>query len=156
MPARQVELYTPPPAIILNLMQALPGLSHVYSPKGLDDTLMLQGFVLENGSACGKGGPAYNPPTRKWVRSQRLPDLVRALLKTSFHSVCASKVKDTVVYLRTQFNLKHRINYRFQLALSYRKRWANVPSTDKGGDKKPQIGWIPYAGQPELEVTSSR
>lgn len=46
----------PPPSIILKVyMEALTGLSHTSCPDGLNNTLLSQGQVLENGSHCGSG-----------------------------------------------------------------------------------------------------
>ena len=46
-----------PPAGVLKVhIQALTGISHIYRPEGHDNTLLSQGYVLQNDSQCGNGG----------------------------------------------------------------------------------------------------
>ena len=40
------------------------GFSHVFSPDGLNITLLSQGYIPENGSHCGKGGQKLHSKER--------------------------------------------------------------------------------------------
>ena len=67
----------PPTRILKAYIETLTGFSHVFSPDGLNNTLLPQGCVLEKGPTMrmGNGGQdiLYFPRTREGVRSLWLP-----------------------------------------------------------------------------------
>lgn len=53
----QTSISLPPSTRISEVCtEAFPGFSHRYCPAGLNNTLLFQGCVLENGSGCGNHG----------------------------------------------------------------------------------------------------
>ena len=53
-------------------IEALTGFSHVFSPDGLDSTLLSQGCILETAPTVGTVGRMYIPMTEERVRSFRM------------------------------------------------------------------------------------
>ena len=63
LPARILKFY----------IEALTGFSHVFSPDGLNNTLLSQGHVLERAPMVGTVGRTYIPRTREGVKSFHCP-----------------------------------------------------------------------------------
>ena len=63
-----------PPTRILKLyIEPLTWLSHLFTPHGLNNTLLSQGYVLETGPTAGTGGRMYIPRTGEAVWSLWFP-----------------------------------------------------------------------------------
>ena len=74
MGSRNMSTSPPPSARSLKVyMEALTGFKHVFSPDGLNNTLLSQGCVLEEAAGVGIVGRMYIPRTGEAVRSLRLP-----------------------------------------------------------------------------------
>ena len=51
-----------PVEILKVWVEALMGFSHLSHPRGLNNTLLTQGHVLEDSSHCGSGGQMFQGP----------------------------------------------------------------------------------------------
>ena len=58
------------PAKILQVcIEASPGIRHIFSPDGLNDTLFSQGYVIATAPSVGMGEIMYLPRKREGMRS---------------------------------------------------------------------------------------
>ena len=78
----------PPTSILKVYIEALTGFSPVYSPDGLNNTLLLQGRVLETAPAMGMVGGIRIPRTREGWGALDCPG--RAHKSTSSHVLSVS------------------------------------------------------------------
>ena len=65
-----------PPARILKVyIKVSPGFNYVYHSDGLNNALLSQGYVLENGSHCGNGVQSIDSKARGQTMEPLIPQV---------------------------------------------------------------------------------